>query len=312
MKEATAFAPGHLTGLFQIRDESPDPLRKGARGSGVSLDLGVYTRVAVEPSDVHSHVISINGRRTDAAFVSENVLGKIRPLLAGPLRVTVEVALEAPLGAGFGSSGGGALSLALALNEAAGVGLSRVEAAQVAHVAEIECGTGLGSVFAALSGGFGVLLKPGAPGVGEAVRYPDTKGLRVVYLYFAPIPTKEALSNPDLRRRINELGGRSVDELGRELTPARFMEFSRRFSEHVGLITPRMRRTMDAVARAGFTSTMAMFGEVIFSLVDEDDAPGLASVLEEATPGYEAVVAGVDDGGARLVWNAPTRGASRV
>ncbi len=301
MKEATAFAPGHLTGLFEIRDESPDPLQKGARGSGVSLDLGVYTRVTVEPSDVHSHVISINGRRTDAAFVSESVLGKLRPLLPGPLRVAVEVTLETPLGAGFGSSGGGALSLALALNEAAGVGLSRVEAAQVAHVAEIECGTGLGSVFAALNGGFGVLVKPGAPGIGEAVRYPDTKGLGVVYLYFAPISTKEALSNPDLRRRINEIGGRFVDELGRELTPVRFMEFSRRFSEHVSLITPRMRRAMDAADGAGFASTMAMFGEVIFSLVDKGDAPGLASVLEEAAPGYEAVVTGVDEGGARLV-----------
>jgi pantoate kinase len=207
MKEATVFAPGHLTGLFQICDESPDPLRKGARGSGVSLDLGVYARVAVEPSDAYSHVISINGRRTGAAFVSERVLEKFRPILKRPLRIIVEVNLETPLGAGFGSSGGGALSLALALNEAAGVGLSKVEAAQVAHVAEIECGTGLGSVFAALNGGFGVLVKPGAPGVGEAVRYTDTRGLRVVYFYLAPIPTREALSTPDLRRRINELGG---------------------------------------------------------------------------------------------------------
>ncbi len=301
MKEATVFAPGHLTGLFQICDESPDPLRKGARGSGVSLDLGVYTRVAVEPSDAYSHVISMNGRRTGAAFVSERVLEKFRPIIKRPLRIVVEVNLETPLGAGFGSSGGGALSLALALNEAAGVGLSKVEAAQVAHVAEIECGTGLGSVFAALNGGFGVLVKPGAPGVGEAVRYTDTGGLRVVYLYLAPIPTREALSKPDLRRRINELGERFVDELAVELTPSRFMGLSRRFSENVGLITPRMRKAMGAAASEGYATTMAMFGEVVFSLVDEKDAPGLASILEEAALGHEAVVTGIDDDGARLV-----------
>jgi len=58
---------------------------------------------------------------------------------------------------------------------------------------------------------------------------------------------------------------------------------------------------MDAADGAGLASTMAMFGEVIFSLVDTDDASELASVLEEAAPGYEAVVTGVDEGGARLV-----------
>ena len=80
-----------------------------------------------------------------------------------------------PSVAGFGSSGGGALSLALALNEAADAGLTRVEAAQIAHVAEIECKTGLGSVFAAERGGFGILTKPGAPGIGEALSYPGAR-----------------------------------------------------------------------------------------------------------------------------------------
>ena len=42
---------------------------------------------------------------------------------------------------------------------------------------------------------------------------PRAKRLRVVYLYFGPIPTKEALSNPALRAKINELGGKFVDEL---------------------------------------------------------------------------------------------------
>jgi pantoate kinase len=79
------------------------------------------------------------------------------------------------------------------------------------------------------------------------------------------------------------------------------MGLSRRFSENVGLITPRMREAMDAAASEGYATTMAMFGEVVFSLVDKEDAPGLASVLEEATPGHEAVVTGIDDDGARLV-----------
>ena len=97
--------------------------------------------------------------------------------------------------------------------------MTRIGASQIAHVAEIECKTGLGSVFASERGGFGILTKPGAPGVGEAISYPDAGKLRAVYVYFGPIPTKEALANPALRAKINEMGGKFVDELTKDPTP---------------------------------------------------------------------------------------------
>jgi mevalonate kinase len=55
--------------------------------------------------------------------------------------VTVDHHLEVPIGAGFGTSGAAALSLALALNNIFGLGMSKAEAAQIAHVAEIKCKT---------------------------------------------------------------------------------------------------------------------------------------------------------------------------
>ena len=69
--------------------------------------------------------------------------------------IIVEHHVEVPLGAGFGTSGAAALSLALALNEALSLGLSKIEAAQLAHVAEVECKTGLGTVIAETFGGAG-------------------------------------------------------------------------------------------------------------------------------------------------------------
>lgn len=299
MATVTVFAPGHLTGLFQICDQDPDPLRKGARGSGVSLDLGVYTTVTAEPAKETTWSIKMNGAQTGGAFVSENVLSKFSKLIT-PHSITVEHQVETPLVAGFGSSGGGALSLALALNEATGAGLTSIEAAQIAHVAEIECRTGLGSVFASVRGGFGVLTKPGAPGVGESVSYPSPKGLRVVYLYFGPIPTREALANPALRTKINEMGGRFVDELSREPTPEKFMMLSRRFTEHVGLVTPRLRAVFDRMDAAGYPFTMAMFGEVAFGVMERTRAEEAASLLEASFPSCEAVVVGIDEDGARV------------
>ena len=300
MRTAKAFAPGHLTGLFQICVEPEDPTLKGARGSGVSLTRGTTTTVEAEPSETPSHSVTINGVETRNAVISENVLGKYLPRLTEPHRVVVEHAIETPITAGFGSSGGGALCLSLTLNESLGTGLTRVEAAQIAHVAEIECGTGLGSVFAAYGGGFGVLYKPGAPGVGEALHYEASDGLSVIYLYYGPIPTKEALGNPELQHKINELGGRYVDELHRKLTPERFMSYSRRFTEHLGLVTPRLRRVFDATDPYGYTFTMAMFGEVAFTLQHKEEVEPILGLLRERVADAHPVVCGVDTRGAYL------------
>jgi pantoate kinase len=299
MASASAFAPGHLTGLFQICDQPNDPLKKGSRGSGVSLDLGVHTKVTTEPAKDTTWSIKINGKTTGEAFVSENVLTKFSKLIK-PQFITVEHVVETPIIAGFGSSGGGALSLALALNEAAGAGLPRIGASQIAHVAEIECKTGLGSVFASERGGFGILTRPGAPGVGEAISYPDAGKLRAVYVYFGPIPTKEALSNPALRVKINEMGGKFVDELTKDPTPTRFMRLSRQFTDHVGLATPKLKKLFERMDSAGYTFTMAMFGEVAFSVMERRKTEEAAELVESSFPGYEAVVVGIDDKGARV------------
>ena len=300
MRTAKAFAPGHLTGLFQICVEPEDPLLKGARGSGVSLTQGTYTTVNAESSEAPSRRVFINGEEMMDAVISENVLSKYLPRLSEPHRIVVEHVIETPITAGFGSSGGGALSLSLALNKALGTGLTRVEAAQIAHVAEIECGTGLGSVFAAEKGGFGVLYKPGAPGVGEGMLYEGSNELSVIYLHYGPIPTREALGDPELRRRINELGGSYVDELHRELTPERFMSYSRRFTEHVGLVTPRIRRVFDATDPEGYTFTMAMFGEVAFTLQHKEDVEPILGLLRERVTDTCPMVCGVDSGGTIL------------
>jgi len=150
-------------------------------------------------------------------------------------------------------------------------------------------------------GGFGVLYKPGAPGVGAEISYGGSDGLGVVYVCFGPISTKEALSNHDLRVRINQLGGGYVDELQREFTPGRFMELSRRFTEHVGLVTPRLRRLFDAMDAEGVTFTMAMFGEVAFTVQPREEAVGLADLVRCKLPGAEPVVCGIDTRGAAVM-----------
>jgi len=257
--------------------------------------------VQVEASDRDAITVIMDGAVTGEAVVTENVVMWMLSKIEEAQRVEVAHEIQTPVGAGFGSSGCGAITVALALNEALGLDLSYMEAARIAHLAEIECKTGLGTVFAVTKGGFGVLYKPGAPGIGEAVKYDRSDELAAVYVAFGPISTSEALSNPSIRRRINDLGGRFVDEIKGDLNPSRFMELSRRFTDYVGIATPRMRFVMDGADEAGVPSAMAMFGEAIFSLVSKEEASTVAEVFREAAPDHEVCLASVEERGARLL-----------
>jgi len=284
LREASAFAPGHITGFFQICDDPEDPLMKGSRGAGFSVDMGVQTRVLVEPSERDVVSIVMNGSVTGEAVVSENVVRRMLAKAEEPQRVEVTHEIETPIGAGFGSSGGGALTIALAMNEALGLGISYVDASRVAHLAEIECKTGLGTVFAATQGGFGVLYKPGAPGIGESIKYDRSDELAAFVAHFGPISTREAL-----------------DEIKGNLGPHRFMELSREFTDYVGITTPRIKAVLDAADEAGVPCSMAMFGEALFSLVEKDEAGRVAEFYREAVPGRSFRALSIDERGARLL-----------
>jgi pantoate kinase len=299
MREAHVFAPGHLTGLFQICTDAEDPLEKGARGAGVSLTEGVHTRVRVDGTDETSYRIILNGQETGDAVVSEYVVSRYLPRLTEPVCITIKHTIETPLTAGFGSSGGGALSLSLALNKALETGLSWNEAAQIAHVAEITCKTGLGSVYASNNGGFGVLFKPGAPGIGDGFTLDDTSGMEVIYLYFGPIHTKEALSDPGLIAKINQIGGSYVDALNENLTRERFLRYARQFTDHVGLASPNLSKVFDLMDPEGYTFTMAMFGEVAYTVQPKEETGRILELLEPIK--CEPRVCGVDKHGAIFI-----------
>jgi pantoate kinase len=301
MKEASAFAPGHLTGFFQICDKAKNPLEKGSRGAGFSIDLGVYTKVQSEPSKWNQIDIIINGKSTREAVVSENVTKRILKKMDTPQKVKINHEIQTPIGAGFGSSGGGAITTALALNEAFELGMSYIETSKIAHLAEIECKTGLGTVFATTQGGFGVLFEAGAPGIGKAIKYDASNELTAFCVYFGPISTSEALTNLGLRKRINDLGGKFVDEFKENLYPTNFMELSRKFTDYIGISTPKLRTILKASDRAGIPCSMAMFGEALFSLVEKHQAESVANFYSKIIQGQRFFGLNIDQAGARLI-----------
>ncbi len=120
------FCPGHVTGFFSIHDEGDNLLKKGSRGAGVNLSLGAMTMAAMEPpKDAGSTEplhLKLNVRGVNEFEMDEslyiNILESILPDSGIGWKVSLRVRLQLPVGQGFGMSGAGALSAAIAVWEA--------------------------------------------------------------------------------------------------------------------------------------------------------------------------------------------------
>jgi pantoate kinase len=303
MEEASAFAPCHVTGFFQIFDESANALNVGSRGAGVSLCQGVKTLVKIRRSPKSIFKVSVNGVVSYSAHVSEHVVKAFRSSFKEmeSFEILVDHYTEVPSGAGFGTSGAAALSLALALNKALGLGLSKIEAAQLAHIAEVECKTGLGTVLSETFGGAEIRVKPGAPGVGEIRQIPVPKNAMIASLVFGPLSTKSLLTDQRTRKRVNELGGKLVDKLVKESTTANFLKLSRQFAEHVGLITDKTRSALDLADSTSLVCSMPMFGEAVFTLGTHESFKELFETFRKQDLDGQILVSEIDFEGARVL-----------
>lgn len=302
MKVATAFSPGHITGIFQICDEAEDPLLKGSRGAGVTIDRGVTTKVSAEKATRNTFEIRINGEKTGSAEVSEEVLKLALSNMESRYNIIVEHRVDIPIGSGLGSSGAGALSLALALNEALELSLTKVEAARLAHIAEIRCKTGLGTVAAEFYGGFRIGIKPGAPGIAETLQIPGAEEYKVLFTNFGPLSTKNLLNDKSFRSKVNSAGVKLLEELIESPSLERFMLLSRKFAEDIGIMSDRIRETLSVLDSYGYTFSMAMLGETIFGLVRREEIAEVKRILERKIPHKgDVYIADIDSKGARLV-----------
>jgi pantoate kinase len=303
--EAKAFSPGHITAFFQICDAPIDPLLKGSKGAGFSIQRGVITKVRVTPSDHTSVDISIDGKKREAN-VTQSVVGLALDLAlqkhGKEYDVKIMQEMQIPIGAGYGASAAAALSTALALNQALNLGLTKNNSAQLAHIAEVTHKTGLGDVIAANRGGLEIRVKPGAPGYGQVDIIPNSWDFDVVCGSVGVLETKEVLSNPEKRKKINEAGEMLVKELLKEASIDNLISLSKKFTMQTGLASPTVINTIKSLEDAGFKyCSMVMLGQSVFCFVNEKDSKDACDVFKECMPDGIVFVTKIDNIGARLI-----------
>jgi pantoate kinase len=95
------------------------------------------------------------------------------------------------------------------------------------------------------------------------------------------------------------MGGKLTAELAAHPAPLKFMVLSRKFAEHLGLISNSLRPILDETDKAGSTFSMAMLGESLFALIKPDQVREIREILDKRS--ISMVVTEIDRKGARLL-----------
>ncbi len=300
VKHARAYAPGHITGFVEFPDvRFSDCLLMGSKGAGICIDRGITTDVWVYENNANRISVQINGHNTSNAYVSLYVVNEYLHRLVNSVYIKVNHKTDIPIGYGLGSSGAAALSLSYALNDALCLGLSKEEAARIAHRADIACKCGAGTVIAEYYGGFELRLSAGAPGIGVVKSIP-LNGYKVVVLCMNPYPTKEFLTNKI--NLINGLGGKMLNKLLKSLSVNDFMDMSLAFAKSIGFINAHTARIIEELVENGYKASVALFGDTVFSIVKEEHVKDVTSILSKyRRHDSYLLVCNVDNYGARVI-----------
>lgn len=302
MNSITVFSPGHVTGLFYVPPLPEDPLLQSSIGAGFSVTKGVSTRIRRQgPSEKGIHVF-IDGAEHKAP-VSRKVIEIFEARTGKTIKesLRIEHESELPHGSGFGTSGAGALGLAVGLCRLFQTGFSPVEAAQIAHMAEVICRTGLGTVMGELTGGIKLLVKRGAPGIGKTEPIPFAENLRALFVAFGPFPTDQALEDPEMMGNINRIGRALHEELKAAPCLDRFLECSNRFSRSLGLLSEECNAVLTLFEEFGAVGGMHFFGNGVFTLLEKNKAETLAAILESRIARGRIFTCGIEKEGCKII-----------
>ncbi|MDH5448815.1 MAG: hypothetical protein OEX01_07445 [Candidatus Bathyarchaeota archaeon] len=307
-RSARAFCPAGISSFFEICDTTPDgkPIHDlefvGSRGGGFVVKKGVLTEVGITESKEPIVQVYINNRLAPNAETTKAVTRMLLEKVGKPHIVIIHHKVAVPIGAGFGSSAAGALSTALALGKALDINLTIFQAGKIAHVAEIRCRTGLGTVGPVTLGGCVITVEPGAPSHAVIDRIPTTSDHRIVTGYYRPIPTKKVLASAETRKIVNKYGRETVGRILANPSLENFMLASKDFARKTEFATPLTEKLIDFAEKAGaIGAAQNMVGEAVHALTTIDNVEKIVETFKKVLPPKNILTAKIDTKGAHLL-----------
>lgn len=285
-----AWCPAHVTGFFQADTRHKDPYRQGSRGAGLNLALGVTSTVTIQETEPSVSIL-IDGAPAEAPVVETTV----KRLLGSeyPAAVTIDLTSDVPAGQGFGVSGAGALSSAVALANLLKFPVKK--GMWEAHRAEVLHKTGLGDVAGQFVGGAEMRITAGAMPMGVVERFAglESRKVKIVCCVLdGSLSTAAVLGDAEKMARIDEIGGACVEELRQHTSLADYIRLARRFADSVDLKTPALDAALETADHYG-GATQTMLGNALHLIVDpsEHDADDAARALRDHGEVYVTSIA---------------------
>lgn len=265
----TFFVPAHITGFFEARLHD-SVVKTGSLGAGVVLDIGMETGAVVRMADETSVKVFFEGSECRCP-TTHDVVRRVLMNTCGAYEIEVHHFSKLPLETGFGLSACGALGAAFALNHELELTMDVEKIGEMAHCAEVDNQTGLGDVIAELSEGLVLRTREGAPGRGRTRCFPLEEWI-VCFIAGGPLSTRYVLENNAMMQMINQMGAECVRNAMKEFNGTRFMELSKNFALQTGLADNRVKRVIDDLEKSGYTASMCMLGNAVFTLTDDPDS----------------------------------------
>jgi pantoate kinase len=302
-----SFCPGGVTSFFEpyklrSKENLTKDLNIGARGGGFTLKKGTTTWVKTSRTRTNKINIFIGKRPTDNFYTTRTVTELLLKKTDRKYQVKINHNIDLPIGAGYGTSAAGALSTALAINEALGLGMTFDELGSYAHIAEIRCRTGLGTVGPQMVGGCIIQTEGGPPGLCKIDRIPIHPSYRIVSGYIGPIPTSKVLSSAKLYKIIGAEGRKTMQLILSNPTLRNFLTKSEEFASNIGFMTEKIKRLIKITKKNGsIGATQNMLGEAFHGIVDVQQVPKILDALNSYDPMIKFFSTAIDFEGARLL-----------
>jgi pantoate kinase len=307
-KTARAFSPSGISSFFEICDREPngnpilDLEKVGSRGGGFGIQKGTKTEISIMEAKACKIDVFINGKYVPNAETTKTVAQMLLEKADRPYNLCIKHEIEVPIGAGFGTSAAGALTTALALSKTLGLNMTYNQLGKIAHVAEVKCKTGLGTVGPLMLGGCILTIEPGAPGIAIIDRIPISADYAIVAGVFGPTPTKEVLASPKKRLAVNKWGKKTLEKILSDPSLENFLACCRDFAEKTGFMTDRVKTLIRLAENAGAVgAAQNMVGEAVHALTTLENAENVAHAFKRVLPQEKILIAQVDVQGARLI-----------
>ena len=265
--ELSVFVPSHITGFFEIIQNS-NPLLKGSKGAGITLDEGVVTNTKIKEGNGNI-IINVNNKEDSLNTISKKTVKIILDRYNVNIQdydIYINHDSKLPIGAGFGTSAAFALGISFTLPKLMGINISFKEAGEIAHLAEISQSSGLGDVISEMFGGCVIRLNEGSPVKGIIDKIPITKPIYVITKTIGLLETKDIIENPIHQKHINQSGSILLNRLINNPSISNFMKLSRKFANDTQLISKEIAEIINILDEETLGASMAMLGNTAFAL----------------------------------------------